>query len=72
MIRYYKEDTGDFLMVDFSPEMRNPDNMPTARASAIEGLSGSVCTTSVSLDFLREKCEPVRKTAIPREWLSRF
>lgn len=40
-----------------------------ARATAIKGVLTSVCTTAVSIEFLRDKCHRVRKADIPKEWL---
>lgn len=48
------------------PEMRE------ARAAAINGSASSVCTTAVSLGFLKEKCRRVLKKDVPAKWLERF
>jgi hypothetical protein len=72
MIRYYRENTGDFLAIDTSTNdyyLRNfnKDHFE-GRASAIAGEVGSVCTTGIAREFLRKKCKRVAKSSVPAEW----
>lgn len=71
-VRYYREDTGDFLMVIFDREYRNTDGSYSARAAAITGNASSVCTTNVSKEYLKEHCTLVRKAEVSSNWLNRF
>jgi hypothetical protein len=74
-LKYYQEQDkhGDYVSVDpgsadYYRSIGQPGHLE-ARCTAIAGCVGSVCTTSVSLDFLRSKCRRVRKADIPKEWL---
>jgi hypothetical protein len=60
MIRFFRENNGDFLAVDTATnryyiETFGQDHFE-GRATAIEGLVGSVCTTAVSRAYLRKNC----------------
>lgn len=72
MIRYYKENTGDYLAVDFSSPIPGSPEQFEARATAIQNNRLSVCTTGVARAFLREQCKRVPKGAVPAEWLQLF
>lgn len=75
-MRYYYDAAGDYLAVDHKSrkyyESIGQPRMREARAAAIYGSVSSVCTTSVSLDFLHECCTPIKRAAVPREWLAMF
>lgn len=76
-MQYYKEkETSDFLCVDMSTlsyyQQTQGKNYVEGRATAIENLSSSVCTTAVSLDYLKHNCERVKKSEVPKEYLERF
>ena len=62
---YYQEPNGDFLYVYVSPWH---GTLREGRAVAIERLPSSMCTTSISREYL-DKCRKVRKADVPREWL---
>ena len=74
MILFYREnESSDYLAIDaesnaFYLETFGKDPYE-GRATAIQGLVGSVCTTGVSRDYLRTKCKRVAKRAVPEEWL---
>jgi hypothetical protein len=72
MIAFYREKNGDYLAIDtatnrFSLDVLGKDHFE-GRATAIEGLVGSVCTTGISREFLRTKCKRVAKAKVPAEW----
>jgi len=72
MILFYRENNGDFLAVDTATNayyLRNfgKDHFE-GRATAIEGLVGSVCTTGISRDYLHQNCKRVPKAKVPGEW----
>ena len=73
MIQYYQEATGDFLAIDTATNryyLRNlGEDLWEGRATAIAGQVGSVCTTSVSGDFLKAKCKRVAQAEVPAKWL---
>jgi hypothetical protein len=72
MIAYYREFNGDFLAIDTSTNAYYLDNFGKdqfeGRATAIESLVGSVCTTGTSREFLRTKCKRVARAKVPDEW----
>lgn len=72
-LKYYQERNGDYLCVDPSTLEYYLTNIGKAqmegRATAIKHNVHSVCTTGISLDFLKRKCKRVRKIDIPKEWL---
>jgi len=74
MFAYYQEiESGDYLCVDHNTKdyylrIGRPD-IREARATCITGLDNSMCTTSVSLGYLREKCHRVLKRNVPANWL---
>ena len=73
MISFYREQNGDFLAIDTSTnryylETFGKDHFE-GRATAIESLVGSVCTTAVSRDFMRANCKRVPKARVPADWL---
>jgi len=74
-LRYYRErdKVGDYVSVDWSTldyYRRIGRNHVEARATAIHGEVSSVCTTGVSLGWLRNRCRRVRKADIPANWLA--
>lgn len=72
MIVFYRERNGDFLAIDTATNRYYRDTFGQdhfeGRATAIQGLVGSVCTTGVSRQFLREQCRRVAKRSVPAEW----
>lgn len=72
MILFFQEENGDFLAIDTSTNRHFRDVFGhdhfEGRATAIEGLVGSVCTTSVSRAFLKHTCKRVPKKVVPAEW----
>ena len=74
-LKYYQEQdkNGDYVSVD--PATADYyDNIGqygilAARVTAIAGCRESVCTSSVSLQWLQKHCHRVRKSDIPVEWL---
>ena len=66
--RYYRERNGDYMSL--SGEM-NQDGTLEARASAIQGLPSSVCTTGVEARFV-VRCDEVTREEVPAEWLARL
>lgn len=73
MILYYREKNGDFLAVEtttnsYYRQVLGKDHFE-GRATAIAGQRGSVCTTGVSREFLRENCRRVAKAKVPYDWL---
>ena len=72
MIAFYRENDGDYLAIDTSTNAYYLDNFGKdhfeGRATAIEGLVGSVCTTGISREFLRENCQRVARARVPAEW----
>lgn len=74
-LKYYQEQdkAGDYVSVDPSSAdyyRKLGKNELEARVAAVQGLVSSVCTTSVSLEWLRSKCHRVRKADIPKDWLA--
>ena len=72
MIVYFREGNGDYLAIDTATNAYyvrhfGKDHFE-ARATAIAGLVGSVCTTAISRDFLRRSCKRVGKARVPAEW----
>jgi hypothetical protein len=72
VILYFREDNGDYLAIDSSTNsyyrrLYGKDHFE-ARATAIAGLVGSVCTTGVSREFLRSNCKRTSKAKVPAEW----
>ena len=72
MIHFYRENNGDFLAIDTSTNayyLRNfgKDHFE-GRATAIGGLVGSVCTTAVSREYLKQTCKRVARARVPDEW----
>jgi hypothetical protein len=74
-LKYYRErnKAGDYISVDPSTLDYYLQNLGKelyeSRATAIQGLVTSVCTTAISGQFLRSKCRRVAKRDIPAEWL---
>jgi len=72
MICFFREHNGDYLAIDTSTNAYYLDNFGKdhfeGRATAIEALVGSVCTTGISREFLRTKCKRVAKGKVPDEW----
>jgi len=72
MVLFYQEQNGDFLAIDTATNGYYRTNVGKdqfeGRATAIVGLVGSVCTTGISREFLRQECKRVPKSAVPVEW----
>lgn len=74
-LKYYQEQDkhGDYVSVDPSTEQYyvsiGQPGILEARCTAIAGDVDSVCTTGVSLQWLRKHCHRVAKRDIPVEWL---
>jgi hypothetical protein len=69
---FYREDNGDFLAIDtatnrYYRQTLGQDHFE-GRATAIAGSVGSVCTTAIARDFLRQKCRRVVRADVPQEW----
>jgi hypothetical protein len=66
--RYFKEPNGDYLCI-------NPDSRAgtsyEGRATCVAELVGSISTTSISDEFLRD-CKEVTKEQVPKEWMDQF
>jgi hypothetical protein len=73
MILYYRERNGDYLAIDAGTNRYYRTafgkDRYEGRASAIASLVTSVCTTSISRDFLRTQCKRVPKAKVPANWL---
>ena len=74
-MKYYQEQdkAGDYVCVDpstseYYTRIGQP-GMLEARVTAIHGEVGSVCTSSVSLEWLNRRCHRVLRSSIPAEWL---
>lgn len=72
MILFYRENNGDFLAIDTNTNRYYLANFGKdhfeGRATAIEGLVGSVCTTGISREYLRTNCKRVSRERVPVEW----
>lgn len=71
MIYYYQERNGDFLAIDTSTNayyLSFAKDHFEGRATAIAGHVGSVCTTGISRDFLKQECRRISKGQVPAEW----
>lgn len=71
MIHYYQERNGDFLAIDTSTNayyLSFAKDQFEGRATAIAGHVGSVCTTGISRQFLKQECRRIAKAKIPTEW----
>ena len=72
--RFYREKkSGDFLVVWPNTqgwyEQYGQFGVVEARSTCIEGDMRSVCTCSVSLDFLWKKCNRIARAIVPKDWL---
>ena len=69
MIFFFQERNGDFLAIDTSTNRYYLDHDHfEGRATAIEGLVGSVCTTGISRAYLKAQCQRVPRAAVPADW----
>ncbi len=73
MILYYRERNGDYLTIDAGTNRYyrttfGKDHFE-GRATAIASLVTSVCTTSISREFLRTQCKRTPKAEVPANWL---
>ena len=72
MILFYEEKNGDYLAIETATNSYYRKNFGKdhfeGRATGIEGQIGSVCTTSISREFLRKSCKRVGKAKVPVEW----
>lgn len=75
MIYYQEKDSGDYLCIDerswrYYKQIYPQDSRRyEGRATAITGQVSSVCTTSLTIEYLRENCKRVLKKDIPQDWL---
>lgn len=73
MILYYRERNGNFLAIDTSTNCYHRkmfgNDYYEGRAAAIASLVSSVCSTSISREFLRKECKRVPKANVPSDWL---
>ena len=72
MILFYRERNGDYLAINtatngYYRRTFGKDHFE-GRATAIEGLVTSVCTTGISRGFLRQECRRVAKGRVPADW----
>lgn len=72
MIQFYRESSGDYLAIDtttnrFYLTAYGKDQFE-GRATALEGVVSSVCTTGISREFLRLRCRKVARPRVPAEW----
>lgn len=68
---FYREANGDYLAVETETADR-AGRMALryeGRASAIEGLPSSVCTTGIWAGYLAKCCETVERADVPDEWI---
>jgi hypothetical protein len=72
MSSFYREQNGDFLAIDTSTNRYYLDNFGKdhfeGRATAIAGQVGSVCTTGVSREYMRQNCKRLARTTVPHDW----
>ena len=72
MIVYFRENNGDYLAIETDTNSYYVRNFAKdyfeGRATAIENLVGSVCTTSISREFLTACCKRIAKAKVPAEW----
>lgn len=72
MIQFYRERGGDYLAIDTATNRYYRQNFGKnhfeGRATAMQGLVSSVCTTGISREFLREECRRIAKRHLPAEW----
>ena len=74
MILYYREtEAGDFLAIDTESNEYYRRNFGKdhfeGRATAISENVGSVCTTSISREYLLAACKRVAKKHVPADWV---
>lgn len=73
MIQYYREENGDYLAVDLDTANYYREAWGKVgyegRATAIEGLVTSMCTTGIGAEHLQLRCTEVDKSEVPAEWL---
>jgi hypothetical protein len=72
MIHFFRAHNGDFLAIDTSTDayylpLFGEDHFE-GRPTAIAGLVGSVCTTGISREFLRQRRRRVARSKVPVEW----
>jgi hypothetical protein len=72
MILFYREKNGDFLAINtdtnsYYRQVLGKDQFE-GRATAIQGQTGSVCTTGVARTYLKKNCKRVARSAVPATW----
>jgi hypothetical protein len=72
VILFFRENNGDYLAINTATnryylKMLGKDHFE-CRATAIEGLVGSVCSTAVSREYLEANSKRVAKASVPAEW----
>jgi hypothetical protein len=72
MILFFRERTGDYLAIDTATNAYYRTNFGRdhyeGRATALAGLVGSVCTTGVSREYLRQHCKRIARARVPFQW----
>jgi hypothetical protein len=73
MMQFYQEHNGDYLAIDtatnaYYRQTFGKDHFE-GRATALQGLVSSVCTTGISRQFLRECCKKIARKNVPTEWI---
>lgn len=82
MIIYYKDnqtEEPDYLSIDTKTKDWQYENsrfgqrkiavMYEGRASAIQGIPSSVCTTGINADYIKQQCKRIAKKQVPEVWL---
>lgn len=71
MILYYKEKNGDYLAIETTTNSYYQNNFKKdhfeGRATSLQGIVSSVCTTGISREFLKD-CKKVAKKNVPQKW----
>lgn len=72
MLLFYREKNGDYLAIETTTNAYYRQHLGKdhfeGRATAIAEQVGSVCTTGISRQFLRQECKRVAKRHVPAEW----
>ncbi len=70
MLLFYQEPNGDYLCVEHPAyKVEDGQHIFSVRATAIEGLIGSVCTTATGQRFLK-MCKRIAKRNVPKDWMT--
>jgi hypothetical protein len=72
MTFFFRENNGDYLAIETATNAYYRSNLGRdhfeGRATAIGGVVGSVCTTAISRDYLRQNCAKAAKAKVPADW----